>query len=299
VKEFFFEGSYIMKKTIITTLMVLLIAAACTAAKESGVQDSNAALQQKKAAADAGLPLEKTIDLGNEVNIALMYIPAGQFEMGSPMDEIKRDSDEAQHRIKLTKPFYIGKFEVTQLQYRIIMSENPSKFGGDKLPVDNVNWYEACRFLKKLSDKTSLKFRLPTEAEWEYACRAGTKTAFNTGTTIDSDFANYDATEPYADGIIGKELKRTAEVGSYQPNAFGLYDMHGNVWEWCSDIYDADYYKVTPLMDPKGPAEGKPKVIRGGAWNEKAYKCRSADRNHRWPKDNQPIIGFRIVMDTE
>ncbi|MDD5135451.1 MAG: formylglycine-generating enzyme family protein [Phycisphaerae bacterium] len=288
-----------MKKTI-TALMILLIAIAFVTAKEvEKNQEPNIAQQQKKAAADAGLSIEKTIDLGNEVNITLVYIPAGQFDMGSPMDEIKRDSDEAQHRIKLTKAFYIGKFEVTQLQYRIIMGDNPSKFGGDKLPVDNVNWYEACRFLKKLSDKTGLKFRLPTEAEWEYACRAGTKTAFNTGTTIDSDFANYDATKPYANGIIGEELKRTSEVGSYQPNAFGLYDMHGNVWEWCSDFYDDDYYKVTPLMDPKGSAQGGGRVIRGGAWNEKAYKCRSADRNNRREKANQPTIGFRVVMDIE
>jgi formylglycine-generating enzyme required for sulfatase activity len=254
---------------------------------------------QKKAAATAGVPLTKTIDLGNEVNMVVVYIPAGEFEMGSPMDEPKRDDDEAQHHIKLTKAFYMGKFEVTQLQYRVIVSENPSEFGGDKLPVENVNWYEAARFLKKLSDKTGMKFRLPSEAEWEYACRAGSRQAFNTGTTLDSDLANYDATEPYADGIIGKYLKRTTEVGSYPPNAFGLYDMHGNVWEWCSDIYDEDYYKKTPLVDPKGPAEGKPKVMRGGAWKEYAYKCRSADRNHRWPKDNQPIIGFRVVLEIE
>ena len=219
--------------------------------------------------------------------------------MGSPMDEPKRDDDEAQHHIKLTKAFYMGKFEVTQLQYRVIVNDNPSKFGGDKLPVENVNWYEAARFLKKLSDKTGTKFRLPTEAEWEYACRAGTKKAFNTGTTLDSDVANYDASEPYADGIIGTYLKRTTEVGSYPPNAFGLYDMHGNVWEWCNDIYDEDYYKKTPLVDPKGPQEGKPKVMRGGAWNEYAYKCRSADRNHRRPKTDESIVGFRVVMDIE
>ncbi|MFA6186787.1 MAG: formylglycine-generating enzyme family protein [Phycisphaerae bacterium] len=283
-----------MKKAI-AVLMVVFVAAFFAVAKEDKPQaPANAA---PKAATPA--PTEKTIDLGNDVTLTLVLIPAGEFDMGSPMEELKRDSDESQHHIKLTKSFYIGKFEVTQLQYRVIMEQNPSKFGGDKLPVDNVNWYEAARFLKKLSDKTGMKFRLPTEAEWEYACRAGTKTAFNTGTTIDSDFANYDARDPYADGIIGTYLDRTCEVGKYKPNAFGLYDMHGNVWEWCSDIYDEDYYKVTPLTDPKGPAEGKPKVIRGGAWNEPAWKCRSADRNHRWPKDNQPMIGLRVVMDVQ
>jgi formylglycine-generating enzyme required for sulfatase activity len=286
-----------MKK--IMTILVILSIAAVVVAVEKAKEIPAATTQQKTAAQKAGLPVEKVIDLGNDVNIVVVYIPAGEFEMGSPMEEPERDKDEAQHHIKLTKAFYIGKFEVTQIQYRVIMNDNPSKFGGDKLPVDNVSWYDAMRFLKKLSDKTNMKFRLPTEAEWEYACRAGTKTTFNTGTTLDSDLANYDASEPYADGIIGKYLKRTTVVGSYPPNAFGLYDMHGNVWEWCSDIYDSDYYKQTPLSDPKGPQEGKPKVIRGGAWNEYAYKCRSADRNHRWPKDTQSIIGFRVVLEIE
>lgn len=273
--------------------------ATATPKKES--QASAAAEMQKKAAAAANMPLEKTVELGNEVNVVVVFIPAGEFDMGSPMDELKRDSDEAQHHIKLTKAFYIGKFEVTQLQYRVIMSENPSKFGGDKLPVENINWYEASRFLKKLSDKTGMKFRLPTEAEWEYACRAGTTTAFNTGTTLDSDVANYDAGKPYANGIIGKYLERTTEVGSYPPNAWGLCDMHGNVWEWCSDVYDEDYYKVTPLVDPKGPqkAEGGDRVIRGGAWNEYAYNCRSANREDRGPKADRSNIGFRVVMDIE
>jgi len=286
-------------KKIITILVILCIAAVVVAV-EKAKEIPAATTQQQKAAAEARLPIEKKIDLGNEVNMVVVFVPAGEFEMGSPMEELKRDSDEAQHHIKLTKAFYIGKFEVTQIQYRVLVNDNPSKFGGDNLPVDNVNWYEAMRFLKKLSDKTGLKFRLPTEAEWEYACRAGTTTAFNTGTTIDSDLANYDATEPYADGIIGKELKRTSKVGSYPANAFGLYDMHGNVWEWCSDIYDEDYYKVTPLNDPKGPAEQEgDRVIRGGAWNEEAYKCRSADRNDRGPKANQPTIGFRVVLEIE
>jgi formylglycine-generating enzyme required for sulfatase activity len=287
-----------MKKIFV--LVVILAVAAAGIAVEKAKEVSQATIQQKQTADKAGLPLEKKIDISSEANMVLVFIPAGEFEMGSPMDELKRDDDEGQHRIKLTKPFYMGKFEVTQLQYREIMSENPSKFGGDNLPVENVSWYEAARFLKKLSDKTGKKFRLPTEAEWEYACRAGTKTAFNTGTTIDSDFANYEATTPYADGIIGKDLKCTSKVGSYPPNAFGLYDMHGNVWEWCSDFYDSEYYKVTPTVDPQGPQVNKgDKVMRGGAWNERPNKCRSADRNNRGPKTNQPIIGFRVVMDIE
>jgi formylglycine-generating enzyme required for sulfatase activity len=294
-------------KKIMTILMILSIAAVVVAAEKTGSAEPAAkakevpaaTIQQKQAAEKEKLPLEKKIDLGNEVNMVVVFIPAGEFDMGSPMEELKRDDDESQHHIKLTKAFYMGKFEVTQIQYRVLMNDNPSKFGGDNLPVENLSWYDAMRFLKKLSDKTGMKFRLPTEAEWEYACRAGTKTAFNTGTTLDSDVANYDAEKPYADGIIGKYLDRTTVVGSYPPNAFGLYDMHGNVWEWCSDIYDEDYYKKTPLSDPKGPQEGKPKVIRGGAWNEYAYKCRSADRNHRWPKTNESIVGFRVVMDIE
>ena len=286
-------------KTIMAVFVFLFIAAAVTAAeKTSSLKTQTAALQQK-AAAEAGMPLEKTIELGVDVNMVLVYIPAGEFDMGSPATEMERDSDEGQHHIKLTKAFYIGKFEVTQLQYRVIMNENNSKFGGDKLPIENINWHEAGRYLKKLSDKTGLKFRLPTEAQWEYACRAGTATAFNTGTTIDSDFANYNAKDAYADGIIGKYLGRTTDVGSYQPNAFGLYDMHGNVWEWCSDIYEKDYYKITPTIDPKGPQEGGSRVIRGGGWDEKAYKCRSADRNSRGPKADRADIGFRVVLEIE
>lgn len=282
-----------MKKAV-AVLMVVFVTAFFAIAKENKPKAS-ADDAPKVAAAQA----EKTIDLGNEVSLTLVLVPAGEFDMGSPMSELKRDDDEAQHHIKLTKPFYMGKFEVTQLQFRVIMEQNPSKFGGDKLPVDNINWYEACRFLKKLSEKTGVKFRLPTEAEWEYACRAGTTTAFNTGTTIDSDLANYEAEEVYADGITGTSLDSTCEVGKFKPNAFGLYDMHGNVWEWCSDYYDENYYKVTPLSDPKGPQKGDGKVLRGGAWNEPPAKCRSADRNHRGEKANQPVIGFRVVMDVE
>jgi formylglycine-generating enzyme required for sulfatase activity len=284
-------------KTIATIFMTLLIASLLHAAEKKQSQPSEQ--PQQKTAADANQANIKTIDLGNEVKMELVYIPAGEFEMGSPMTELQRSSEEAPHHIKITKPFYMGKFEVTQIQYRTIMHENNSKFGGDKFPVENVSWYEAGRFLKILSDKTGLKFRLPTEAEWEYACRAGTTAAFNTGTTLDSDFANYDARDPYADGLIGKYLERTTEVGSYKPNAFGLYDMHGNVWEWCSDIYDEDYYKITVSIDPKGPEDGKSRVIRGGAWCEKAYKCRSAYRNDRKPKANQSHIGFRIVLDAQ
>jgi len=284
-------------KTIMAVFVSLLIAAAVIAAEKTQPGKTQTAPLQKKAAEQAKMPLEKTIDLGSDVNMVLVYIPAGEFEMGSPATELERYSDEGQHHIKLAKAFYMGKFEVTQLQYRILMNENNSKFGGDKLPIENLNWYEAGRFLKKLSDKTGLKFRLPTEAEWEYACRAGTATAFNTGTTLDSDFANYNAKTAYADGLTGKYLARTIEVGSYQPNAFGLYDMHGNVWEWCSDIYEENYYKISPLIDPKGPQEGSSRVIRGGAWDEKAYKCRSADRGYRKVKADKANIGFRAVLD--
>ncbi len=294
-----------MKQTILSLVFVVSVFtfwAFGEKVRENINQTPQATIIQKQAAEKANLPVEKKVDIGNDVNMSLVFIPAGEFEMGSPLEELKRDDDEAQHRIKITKPFYMGKFEVTQLQYRIIMNENPSKFTGDNLPVHNVNWYEAARFIKRLSDRTGLKFRFPTEAEWEYACRAGTTTAFNTGETLDSDLANYDGTEAYGTGIAGKELKRTTKVGSYPPNAFGLYDMHGNVWEWCADVYDKNYYKVTPTNDPQGPqqnVEDADRVIRGGAWNEKAHKCRSADRNNRSPKANQPIIGFRVVLEIE
>jgi formylglycine-generating enzyme required for sulfatase activity len=183
---------------------------------------------------------ELTLDLGNKVTMKLALIPAGKFLMGSPADEQERFDDETQHEVTISRPFYMGVTEVTQEQYEAVMGNNPSRFKGDKNPVETVSWNDAMEFCKKLSARTNKTVRLPTEAQWEYACRAGTATPFHTGATISTDEANYDGNSTYGDGPKGEDRLKTIAVASFKPNAFGLYDTHGNVWEWCPD-WHADY----------------------------------------------------------
>ncbi len=260
---------------------------------------------QELAARHYGVPLEKSADLGNGVKMEFVLIPAGEFHMGSPSAEGRRRSDEGPaHHVKISKPFYLGKFEVTQLQYKAIFGDTAWSaknyaFKGDNLPVENVKWYEADRFFKEMSHQTGLKVRFPTEAEWEYACRAGTVTPFYTGQTISSDDANYDASRTYGTGVKGLEMKKTVDAGSYPPNGFGLYDMHGNVWEWCSDWYRKHYYRESVVDDPKGPASGKKRVTRGGSWKSWPKNCRSADRNKCAPSKSTSNTGFRVVLELE
>jgi len=206
-------------------------------------------------------------DLGQGVKLEMVLVPAGRFMMGSPKKEKDRDDDETQHEVTLTKPFYMGKYEVTQEQWEAVMGKNPNSTKGASLPVMNVSWGDCQEFIEKLNASTKGGYRLPTEAEWEYACRAGTTTAYSFGDKITPKDANYD------DSGIGKPI----EVGSYKPNAFGLYDMHGNVWEWCEDL-EADYPKGA-IIDPKGgPATEEPRVLRGGSWFVGVSDARSSVR---------------------
>lgn len=175
------------------------------------------------------------------INYRMVYIPPGTFMMGSPSNEPERSSDEKQHKVTLTKGFYMGATEVTQSQWREIMGNNPSSFKGDNLPVEQVSWNDCQEFIRKLnSHEGGNKYRLPTEAEWEYACRAGTATPFYTGDCISTDQANYDGNYPVPGCSKGRYRQTTIEAASFSPNAWGLYDMHGNVWEWCRDWY-GDY----------------------------------------------------------
>ena len=177
-------------------------------------------------------------DLVQGVSLEMVLIPAGKFMMGSPESEKGRYNDETQHEVTLTKPYYMGSYAVTQEQWEAVMGNNPSiKTKGAKLPVTNVSWQDCQEFIKKLNAKTDGGYRLPTEAEWEYACRAGTTTEYFYGDSITKSDANYSKREPMA-------------VGSYKPNAFGLYDMHGNVCEWCEGWYGD--YPEGAVMDPKG-----------------------------------------------
>jgi formylglycine-generating enzyme required for sulfatase activity len=216
----------------------------------------------------------------------MVLIPAGKFLMGSPASENGRDNNETQHEVTLTKPIYMGKYEITQEQWEVVMGNNPSsKTKGAKLPVTDVSWNDCQEFIKKLNEKTKGGYRLPTEAEWEYACRAGTTTAYSYGDEITPKDANYD------DSKIGKSLA----VGSYKPNAFNLYDMHGNVWEWCEDWYGD--YPVGEVTDLRGPATGKYRVIRGGSFVNLGGgpKARSSARIPCTPTARNHNLGFRLA----
>jgi formylglycine-generating enzyme required for sulfatase activity len=237
----------------------------------------------------------RTVDLGGGVSLELVWIPADTFTMGSPSGEANRGNDETQHRVKLTKGFWMGKYEVTQEQWQAVMGSNPSHFKGSKNPVEQVSWDDCQSYIQQLNRKVQgVGFRLPTEAEWEYACRAGTTTAFHYGNDLDASLANFDGNYPYGNGRKGEYRRKTVPVGSFKPNAFGLYDMHGNVWEWCQDWYGA--YPSGAVTDPAGPGAGSSRVLRGGSWNNNARNCRSANRNNNDPGNRNNNIGFRVVL---
>ncbi len=247
----------------------------------------------------APLPKGIRLQLGGGVTMALVLIPAGEFMMGSSNSEAQRVSDEGpQHRVKITKPFYMGKYEVTQAQYERIMGKNPSKFKGTNNPVEVVSWNDATEFCRTLSQRTGKKVRLPTEAEWEYACRAGTTRPLHYGNSLSSSQANFRGDYPYGGGAKGTTRswrKKTTSVGSFAANVWGLHDMHGNLWEWCSDRYDKGYYAKSPRQDPKGSTSGSSRVLRGGSWNSLGNMCRSASRLGCGPSNRHPSYGFRVV----
>jgi len=213
----------------------------------------------------------------------MVLIPAGKFKMGSPATEKGRSNNETPHEVTLTKPFYMGKYEVTQEQWESVMGKNPSDTKGAKLPVTSVSWEDCQEFIKKLNAKTNGGYRLPTEAEWEYACRAGTTTAYSFGDKITPKDANY------FDSMIGKPIP----VGVYKPNAFGLYDIHDNVSEWCEDCYGD--YPVGSVTDPKGPARGEYRVLRGGSFSSYESVARSSYRVSFTPATRYLSVGFRLA----
>jgi formylglycine-generating enzyme required for sulfatase activity len=224
------------------------------------------------------------IDCGSGVKLELTLIPAGTFLMGSPMTEKDRCVNETQHQVTLTKPFYLGIYLVTQTQYEAVMKKDPSFYKGTNLPVDNICWHDAAAFCETLSQKTNRKFRLPTEAEYEYACRAGTTTPFNTGEFLSLKQANY---EESGEG-------QTTPVDMYRPNTWGLYDMHGNLWEWCHDWFEE--YPNYQINDPKGPDSSKYRVLRGGSWFNTPQRCRSAFRYWSLPGYRLSFLGFRVAL---
>jgi formylglycine-generating enzyme required for sulfatase activity len=261
--------------------------------------------------------------IANSIGLKLAPIPAGKFKMGSPAGEKERDENEPQHEVAISKLFYMGVYVVRQSEYEKLMGKarndwNHGAFfdgmNGGSLdhPMENVRWYQAIEFCKRLSElpeekKAGRRYRLPTEAEWEYACRAGTTTVFYYGDSLNSEQANFNGNAPYGSAEKGPYLRKTAKVGSYKPNDFGLYDMHGNVWQWCADWYDKDYYRNSTKEDPPGPAKGVLstgyndfyRVVRGGSWLDEGRACRSAYRFRAMPHDNYRLIGFRVVCDVE
>ena len=257
-------------------------------------------------------PLDK--EGKNTIGMKFALIPKGTFDMGSPEDEKDRSSVEKQHAVEISKAFYLGVYEVKQKEWVALMKDNPSYFSRkgkgadevkdvkdedlDEFPVEYVTYSDAEKFIGKLNEKeekrlSGWKYSLPTEAQWEYACRAGAKDykKYHFGDSISKDDANFD-----------QKLERTCKVGSYAANKFGLYDMHGNVWEWCKDWYDPYYYKNSPKRDPLNLEEvrsnaGSFRVTRGGSWHASAERCRSAHRGVSEPEeDNAYDLGFRVAL---
>ena len=248
-----------------------------------------------------------TEDLGAGVALEMVLVPGGTYLMGSPDTEKQRFGEEGpQHNVEIGG-FYMGKFEVTQAQWQAVASlpkvnrdlnPNPSNFEGVNRPVQKVSFQDAVEFCDRLSRKTGRPYRLPSEAQWEYACRAGTTTPFHFGEALPGDLVNYDARSPYEKGEKGDYRKTTLPAGSLNaPNAFGLYDMHGSLWEWCLDPWHSDY-KGAPRDGSSWESGGNNslRVIRGGAWNRIANHCRSAYRLKNPASERLDVIGFRVVL---
>ncbi len=231
----------------------------------------------------------------NSVDMKFVWIQPGTFMMGSPKDEKERKNDETPHKVTLTHGFYMAIYAVTQEQWTQLMGKNPSKFQGEKsLPVEQVNWDECQEFINKLKEKDKKPYRLPTEAEWEYACRAGTATPYSTGETISTDQANYNGNFVYGAGKNGMYRAKTMPVGSFPPNPWGLYDVHGNVWQWCQDLFDE--YPKKDVVDPLC-VTGENRVIRGGSWIDNPRECRSAYRGGSKPTLRHGLVGFRLCFN--
>ena len=279
-----------MRNFVISSLVLLAMAG--TASSEEPKPVATAAEPKDAVSKTAkSPPKEIAVDLGKGVKLELVLIPAGEFLMGSPdSDKEAKPNEKPQHRVRITKPFYLGKYQVTQEQWKAVMGNNPPHlfFKGPKNPVEEVSWDDCQQFLGKLNAKTgtqSGKFVLPTEAQWEYACRAGSKTRYCFG----DDKSGLGEYAWYGWNSDGK----THPVGKKKPNAWGLYDMHGNVLEWCQDWYEEGYYAKSPTDDPRGATTGSNRVYRGGWWSG---ICGLAKRGSDDPGGSSNFVGLRVSL---
>ena len=247
-------------------------------------------------------------DLGDDISLEMVLIPSGNFMMGSPEHEIRRGKQEGPQHLVAVSSFFMSRYPVTQTQWRAIahlemigkeLNPEPSYFQGEDHPVEEVSWYDAMEFCARLSRATDQEYRLPSEAEWEYACRAGTTTPFSFGETISAQLANYRASTAFGPGPVGEYREKTTEVNRFSANSFGLQDMHGNVLEWCSDNWHDNY-----IGAPKdgsawlAHANNRYRVARGGSLDYFPWNCRSAYRNRYEPNILSDIIGFRVCCSS-
>ena len=242
-----------------------------------------------------------------DLSMEMLWVKPGTFEMGSPLSEKDRDDDERLHTVTLTHGFYLGKHEVTQSQWEKVMGSNPSYFKGSGRPVEEVSWTDVTSFCDKLTASeraagrlpAGMAYQLPTEAQWEYACRAGTKTAFSFGEAAGelhrhANYADVNTDFDWSDKAHDDGYENTSPVGSYKANGWGFHDMHGNVYEWCADWYGD--YPTGAARDPVGPADGSYRVRRGGSWDFEAGGARSADRFRSVPAYCNNYLGFRLSL---
>jgi formylglycine-generating enzyme required for sulfatase activity len=267
---------------------------------------SDAAGNEANASRTVTVVGNRSVDLNATVAMDMLWVPAGTFTMGSPTDEAGRLADrEDEHNVSLTKGFYLGKYEVTQAQYEAVMTGNdnslsakPSEWPNNpNRPVEKVSWEDVQVFITRLNAQQSANipagwaYVLPTESQWEYASRAGTTTAYSWGNDINSSRANYNWDGGANDG---NDFKQTRDVGQYAANPWGFFDMHGNVWEWTTDWYQAAYPSGNPVIDPTGPATGSNRVLRGGSWSYAGPDLRSAIRFNLSPSSRYSALGFRV-----
>lgn len=273
--------------TGVTPLLALALATSLVVASRGDAASGEAANTAAKSAARSAPAKTATVDLGGGVKMEFVLLGPGSFIMGS--DENTGDGDESpEHKVTLSQPFYLGKYEVTQEQWAAVMGHNPSEFKGAKRPVDTVSWNDCQLFVAKLQEKTGREFALPTEAQWEFACRAGTTTLWSFGK---------DAGQAGDYAWVGDNSGGTTHpVGGKKPNPWGLYDMHGNVWEWCADWYEKHAYAGGDATDPRGPGASGGRILRGGAWGEHPNNIRSACRNCIGPDIRHNGTGLRCLM---